>query len=146
MGSIQPRHWCYDFCQRLKPYLLNETNNNLGSKSTITYCSSTKFYLKDKTQGKPWIVNLPFPVQVVEKTESFDLISGSKMVSSFAYHHGYYDGVEREFRGFGLVERRDAETLEDLTHPQPNPPPAPPRRGGGGEPGIFRAIRFKSYK
>ncbi|MEO1373069.1 MAG: SpvB/TcaC N-terminal domain-containing protein [Cyanobacteria bacterium J06635_10] len=131
-NHIKPRHWCYDFCQRRKPYLLNEINNNLGSKSTITYCSSTKFYLEDKKKGFPWIVNLPFPVQVVEKTESFDLISGTKLVSSYAYHHGYYDGVEREFRGFGLVERWDAETLEDwlkshdsqegnLTHPQPIP-------------------------
>ena len=23
----------------------------------------------------------------------------------YAYHHGYFDGVEREFRGFGLVEQ-----------------------------------------
>ena len=120
-NHIKPRHWCYDFCQRRKPYLLNEINNNLGSRSTITYCSSTKFYLEDKQKGKPWIVNLPFPVQVVEKTESFDLISGSKMVSSYAYHHGHYDGVEREFRGFGLVERRDAETLEDLLNPHLTP-------------------------
>ena len=135
-NHIKPRHWCYDFCQRRKPYLLKEVNNNLGAKSTITYCSSTKFYLEDKKKGNPWIVNLPFPVQVVEKTESFDLISGSKMVSSYAYHHGYYDGVEREFRGFGLVERRDAETLEDLLNgdnTSPNTtssPPSPPNLGG----------------
>ncbi|WP_424095129.1 toxin TcdB middle/C-terminal domain-containing protein [Moorena producens] len=131
-NHIKPRHWCYDFCQRRKPYLLNEINNNLGSKSTITYCSSTKFYLEDKKKGNPWIVNLPFPVQVVEKTESFDLISGSKMVSSYAYHHGYYDGVEREFRGFGLVERRDAETLEDLLKGDSSSPPSPPTLGGTG--------------
>ncbi|NEO39244.1 MAG: hypothetical protein F6J90_24070 [Moorea sp. SIOASIH] len=131
-NHIKPRHWCYDFCQRRKPYLLNEINNNLGSKSTITYCSSTKFYLEDKKKGNPWIVNLPFPVQVVEKTESFDLISGSKMVSSYAYHHGYYDGVEREFRGFGLVERRDAETLEDLLKGDTSSPPSPPTLGGTG--------------
>ncbi|WP_293115954.1 SpvB/TcaC N-terminal domain-containing protein, partial [Moorena sp. SIO4G3] len=131
-NHIKPRHWCYDFCQRRKPYLLNEINNNLGSKSTITYCSSTKFYLEDKKKGNPWIVNLPFPVQVVEKTESFDLISGSKMVRSYAYHHGYYDGIEREFRGFGLVERRDAETLEDLLKGDSSSPPSPPTLGGTG--------------
>ena len=122
-NHIKPRHWCYDFCQGKKPYLLKEINNNLGSKSTISYCSSTKFYLEDKQKGLPWIVNLPFPVQVVEKTESFDLISGSKMFSSYAYHHGHYDGIEREFCGFGLVERTDAETLEDLLKSNPPQPP-----------------------
>jgi RHS repeat-associated protein len=107
----QPRHWCYDFSQHQKPYLLNEINNNLGATTKITYCSSTKFYLEDKQNGKPWMTNLPFPVQVVEKTESLDLISDTKLVSSYTYHHGYYDGIEGEFRGFGLVERQDAETL-----------------------------------
>ena len=41
------------------------------------------------------------------------------MVSSYAYHHGHYDGIEREFCGFGLVERTDAETLEDLLNGDP---------------------------
>jgi RHS repeat-associated protein len=36
-------------------------------------------------------------------------------VSRFAYHHGHYDGVEREFRGFGLVEQWDTEELAALT-------------------------------
>ncbi|WP_019500353.1 SpvB/TcaC N-terminal domain-containing protein [Pseudanabaena sp. PCC 6802] len=107
----EPRHWCYDFSGTQKPYLLNEIDNNLGAKSTITYSSSTKFYLADKKKGTPWIVNLPFPVLVVEKTESFDLISQTKLVSTYSYHHGFYDGIEREFRGFGMVERQDAETL-----------------------------------
>jgi glyoxylate carboligase len=42
---------------------------------SISYCSSTKFYLADKQRGTPGIVDLPFPVQVVEKTESIDEIS-----------------------------------------------------------------------
>lgn len=107
----QPRHWCYDFSGNQKPYLLNEIDNNLGAKSRIIYSSSTKFYLADKQAELPWIVNLPFPVQVVAKTESIDLISETKLVSTYSYHHGYYDEVEREFRGFGMVERQDAETL-----------------------------------
>ncbi|HEU5229302.1 MAG TPA: SpvB/TcaC N-terminal domain-containing protein, partial [Ktedonobacteraceae bacterium] len=118
----QPHHWCYDFSQGQKPYLLNGVNNHLGAQSTITYCSSTRYYLEDKQKDLPWIVNLPFPVQVVEKTESIDLISQTRLVSTYAYHHGYYDGIEREFRGFGLVERWDAETLLSDTQPTNVPP------------------------
>jgi RHS repeat-associated protein len=50
-------------------------------------------------------------VQVVAQIKNEDQVSGTALVSTFSYHHGCYDGVEREFRGFGLVERRDAETL-----------------------------------
>jgi RHS repeat-associated protein len=118
----QPRHWCYDFSRQQKPYLLNKIDNNLGAMSTITYCSSTKYYLADKKKGMPWIVNLPFPMQVVEKTESFDLISQTKLVSTYTYHHGHYDGIEREFRGFGMIERQDAETLSFESQPNDVPP------------------------
>ncbi len=118
----RPRHWCCDFSQQQKPYLLNRVINNLGAESTITYCSSTKFYLEDKKNGTPWIVNLPFPVQVVAKTETMDLIAGTKLVSTYTYHHGHYDGIEREFRGFGRVERQDAETLTENSQPTDVPP------------------------
>ncbi|MFO0761897.1 MAG: toxin TcdB middle/N-terminal domain-containing protein [Byssovorax sp.] len=29
-------------------------------------------------------------------------------MTEYSYHHGYFDGVEQEFRGFGRVEQRDA--------------------------------------
>jgi len=29
------------------------------------------------------------------------------------YHHGYRDGTEREFRGFGTAEQLDTETFAD---------------------------------
>lgn len=107
----QPRHWCYDFSRGRKPYLLNQIDNNLGARSTIAYCSSTQFYLADKRRGAPWLDHLPFPVQVVERVESYDLIAQTRLVSTYAYHHGCYDGTERVFRGFGMVERQDAERL-----------------------------------
>ncbi len=106
-----PRQWYYDFCQGQKPYLLKQINNNLGAISRLSYGSSTHFYRQDKAQGQPWLTNLPFPVQVLIRTENQDLVSQTTLVSTYTYHHGYYDGVEREFRGFGLVERQDAETL-----------------------------------
>jgi hypothetical protein len=99
----QPRHWCYDFSRGRKPYLLNQIDNNLGARSTIAYCSSTQFYLADKRRGAVWLDLLPFPVQVVERVESYDLIAQTRLVSTYAYHHGCYDGTERVFRGFGMV-------------------------------------------
>ena len=43
--------------------------------------------------------------------ENRDLVSNTKLVSTYRYRHGYYDGVEREFRGFAFVEQRDAESV-----------------------------------
>src|SRR5208283_2727578 len=43
--------------------------------------------------------------------ENRDLVSNTKIVSTYRYRHGYYDGVEREFRGFAYVEQRDAEQI-----------------------------------
>lgn len=92
-----------------KPHLLISSMNNLGAETKVDYASSTKFYLEDKAGGNPWITRLPFPVHVVERMRTFDRISGNRFVTSYKYHHGYFDGVEREFRGFGMVEQKDTE-------------------------------------
>jgi RHS repeat-associated protein len=98
-----------------KPHLLVSTNNNLGSESVIQYAPSTKFYVADKLAGTPWVTRLPFPVHVVERVQTYDYVSRNLFVARYAYHHGYYDGVEREFRGFGRVDQWDAEEFATLT-------------------------------
>jgi RHS repeat-associated protein len=98
-----------------KPHLLIKTVNNLGAETVVQYAPSTKFYLQDKLAGTPWITKLPFPVHVVERVETLDRISGNRFVTRHAYHHGYFDGVEREFRGFGMVEQWDTEEFTILT-------------------------------
>lgn len=92
-----------------KPHLLVCSKNNLGAETQVEYASSTKFYLEDKAAGNPWITRLPFAVHVVERMTTFDRISGNRFITSYKYHHGYFDGVEREFRGFGMVEQKDTE-------------------------------------
>lgn len=98
-----------------KPHLLTKSINNLGAETHVTYAPSTKFYLDDKRDGKPWITRIPFPVHVVERVETYDRISKSRFVTRYAYHHGYFDGHEREFRGFGLVEQYDTEEFAALS-------------------------------
>ena len=97
-----------------KPHLLVSTRNNLGAETRVHYAPSTKFYLQDKYSGKPWITRLPFPVHVVERVESYDHISRNRFVTRYAYHHGFFDGDEREFRGFGMVEQWDTEQFAGL--------------------------------
>ncbi|KAH8591199.1 virulence plasmid 65kDa B protein-domain-containing protein, partial [Bisporella sp. PMI_857] len=103
-----------DLMKQGKPYLLTCMKNNLGSETYITYKSSTSFYLKDKAAGKPWLTRLPFPVQVVEKATTIDRISGNELMTRYAYHDGFFDPFEREFRGFGMVESIDCEEFQSM--------------------------------
>ena len=98
-----------------KPHLMVLARNNLGAETRVTYTPSTRFYLADKVAGRPWITRLHFPVQVVERVETSDDISHNRFVTRYAYHHGYFDGYEREFRGFGMVEQWDTDELAVLT-------------------------------
>jgi Insecticide toxin TcdB middle/N-terminal region len=83
-----------------KPHLLTTINNNMGKQVTITYAPSTEYYLKDRQAGTPWITKLPFPVHVIKEVEMKDLIGGTVHHTQYRYHHGFFDGPEREFRGF----------------------------------------------
>ncbi len=98
-----------------KPHLLIRTFNNLGGETEVTYAPSTKFYLADRLAGTPWITRLPFPVHVVEKVAVRDKWRQTEFVSTYSYHHGYFDGVEREFRGFGKVERVDVQSFDTFS-------------------------------
>jgi RHS repeat-associated protein len=106
-----------------KPHLLTRVTNNLGAETLVEYAPSTKFYVADKLAGTPWITRLPFPVHVVERVEIYDYISRTRFVTRYAYHHGYYDGVEREFRGFGRVDQWDTEEFTTLSTASSFPQP-----------------------
>ncbi|KAF2279528.1 SpvB-domain-containing protein [Westerdykella ornata] len=108
------RMYYLDLMDGQKPHLLVKMVNNLGAETRVIYAPSTRFYLQDKQDGKPWITPLPFPVHCVERIELHDRISQNLFVTRYAYHHGYFDGVEREFRGFGMVEQWDTEEFAVL--------------------------------
>ena len=97
-----------------KPHLLTRIDHGQGSETRMLYVPSTKFYVDDRDAGRPWATKLPFPVQVLERVEVRDHLREHRMVQRYAYHHGFYDGVEREFRGFGMVEQFDTERFFDL--------------------------------
>lgn len=98
-----------EFNNGVKPLILCGIDNNIGSRTIIEYLPSTSFYLQDFHNGLQWKTALPFPVTVVSRVEVIDAISKGKLVTKYTYHHGYWDGIDREFRGFGRVDVRDTE-------------------------------------
>lgn len=113
-GQSEGNYKALDFCGGVKPYLLTAVDNNMGTTTRVSYASSSHHALEDRARGTPWITSLPFPVHVIDKVETIDRVRRAKLVSTFRYHHGYYDGREREFRGFGRVDQFDTETFEDF--------------------------------
>ena len=114
-GNSQRRVRYVELMSSGKPHLLVTMRNNLGAESRIGYAPSTRFYVADKLAGRRWITRIPFPVHVVERVETYDWISRNRFVTRYAYHHGHYDGIEREFCGFGMVEQWDTEEFAALT-------------------------------
>ncbi|MBV4485397.1 toxin [Pseudomonas sp. SWRI153] len=110
---MQPQHWRYDFVSA-KPYLLTSSNNNMGCSSSVVYRSSAQEWLDEKQQGQPSahppVSHLPFPVAVIKKQQQLDEITGNCLTQTFTWREGVYDGVEREFRGFGHLQQTDSES------------------------------------
>lgn len=105
---IKPRHWRYDFVN-VKPYMLVASNNNMGCSTQVVYRSSAQEWLDEKPATDP-VCYLPFPVPVVKQQSQLDEITGNRLDQFFQYLQGYYDGLDREFRGFGLLRQTDSET------------------------------------
>ncbi|KAI5460180.1 65kDa B protein-domain-containing protein, partial [Mariannaea sp. PMI_226] len=87
-----------------KPHLLKAFNNGRGFETKVSYRPSTKFYLRDERDGHSWRTKLPFPVHVISKVIERDLFTLARSITKYAYHDGFFDGQEQEFRGFGMVE------------------------------------------
>ena len=100
------------------PRLLVKVDNSMGQATELHYSTSSRHYLRDKEAGRGWISKLPSHNTVVDEKVVKDLIGGSRLVSRYEYHDGYFDGKEREFRGFGLVDQYDAEIFANASVPE----------------------------
>ncbi|MDR3483155.1 MAG: SpvB/TcaC N-terminal domain-containing protein [Burkholderiaceae bacterium] len=110
-GATRRQMYYIDLMGGQKPHLLVSAKNNLGAQTQVQYAPSTRFYLADRLAGKRWITRLPFPVHCVAQVALTDQWRKTVFTSSYSYHHGYFDGVEREFRGFGRVEQIDNQSF-----------------------------------
>lgn len=119
---MSPRHWRCDFGRSAKPHMLEATNNNMGAQGEVDYRSSAQEWLDEKKakreNGKSAISELPFPVQVVTAQRQIDEVTGQHLTQRFRYRGGYYDGHEREFRGFAQLIQQDTEMPVEGMEPE----------------------------
>ena len=82
------------------PDLLKAIDNGFGGTTTITYRPTTE--LDNEF--------LPFVMPVVTETAVSDGM-GNSYTSQYTYANGLYDATNKEFRGFGMVEVRNADNV-----------------------------------
>ena len=103
---------------------MREISNGIGQRINIEYGSSVYFYLRDKSCkvdtdkacSGPWQNKMPMAFTVVTKIKTWASRSDKPAdqsqpvdeerpnIQSVYYHNGFYDGVEKKFRGFRHVE------------------------------------------
>lgn len=96
----------------IRPRLLVEIDDSRGKVTRLSYATAAAHYLRDRTSAAPWRTRLPDHPIVVDRLEVVDEIGGARSVRRYAYHDGYFDGEERELRGFGRVDIIDADPAE----------------------------------
>lgn len=114
-----------------RPRLLSGVLNSFGAATAIEYGTSAEDHLRDSARqcdGTPfsdcfaWATQdggMPFVstvVRSVQTSDRFDAIGRevNRQETRYAYHLGYYNGREHEFRGYGVV---DALQMGDPTNP-----------------------------
>ena len=89
-----------DLMRGTKPHLLTRVVNNLGAAHRIRVVDRV---LPRRQGGRPTLGHTPGVSRSMWSSASrtFDTVAaGTVSVLTMSYHHGYYDAVEREFRGF----------------------------------------------
>lgn len=80
-----------------RPNLLTHIDNGIGKVIDIDYGSSSEHLRRDDGD---WALRLPHPMLTIDEIVVRDELSGVEQRSSFHYRNGYYDGAEKQFRGF----------------------------------------------
>jgi RHS repeat-associated protein len=91
-----PKRWVWDFCGGTKAALLCGVEGGMGASAKVSYAASK---------------GLASPVQVVAALERSDAASGITTKTTYAYFHPRYDAAERQFCGFGRVDRADFDSM-----------------------------------
>jgi RHS repeat-associated protein len=95
------------FAGVVAPRLLAQVDNGIGQLTTIAYTTSAQEAARALAAGTAWSTTLPIALPVVKSVSIDDQVTGTLRASRYTYRDGRFDGVLREFAGFGMVTQRD---------------------------------------
>ncbi len=98
-------YYYLDFTGDAKPHLLNRIDNGVGLVTEIAYTTSAREAVAAAQSGHPWSTRLPVVVPIVAQMTARDTVTGQVRETRYRYFDGRYEGVLREFVGFGRVEQ-----------------------------------------
>ncbi len=88
----------------VQPHLLAKIQNNLGMIQEIAYGTSVEQAARDANEGRPWIHELPHAMRLVTRVDVYDTLNDLHEITELRYRDGFYDGLEKSFRGYQRVE------------------------------------------
>lgn len=104
----------------LRPNLMTRMENGLGWVQKVSYGTSVLHLANDREDGVDWEYKLPNSMMVVDRLDNYVTLTGNDdgtglhEVREFHYRDGYYDGIEKQFRGFAnVVEHSVGDTTRD---------------------------------
>ena len=99
----EPVYFFLDLTGDAKPYLLTTVDNGVGLATRVSYSTSAQQAARDAAAGRPWTARLPVVLPVVARVDATDAATGLLASQTFRYSDGRWDGMLREFAGFGTV-------------------------------------------
>ncbi|MFO0750358.1 MAG: SpvB/TcaC N-terminal domain-containing protein [Myxococcota bacterium] len=108
----------------VRPNLLSRVENGIGWVRVIEYGTSIAQRARDAGTAGAWTTPLPESMNIVTATDTWVTLTGGEDGAGvherreLAYHDGFYDGVEKSFRGFEKVEQNLVTDADDLQDPR----------------------------
>ena len=93
-----------------RPNLMNKVNNGIGFEQRITYSTAARQEASARGTDREWTRSLNTSMAVVGRSDIYVTLTGDEDgtglhdVVDYWYQNGFYDGIEKQFRGFARVE------------------------------------------
>jgi len=94
-----------------RPNLLSRIDNGIGFIQKIDYTTAALQEATARAEGEAWDTTLSIPMNIVAQTDTFVTLTGEEdgsglhEIATYTYRDGFYDGVQKQFRGFETVTK-----------------------------------------